>query len=277
MATFHRRHDETTVTVRGDLLVAADGIHSLVRRRLYPRQGPPSWNGIMLWRGAVEHEPFLTGQSMIIAGGMTAKFVLYPISNEVSDPGKQLINWAVAVKLGDGSVPPPRREDWNRKGDLAELLSHIEGTFHLDVLDPVELIHSTGEFYEYPMCDRDPLPRWSHDRVTLLGDAAHPMYPVGSNGASQAILDARCLARHLASATSVEAALAAYDWERRRPTAEIVFQNRSGGPERVIDLVEARAPQGFQRLEDVASHEELEAIVKGYSKVAGFEKAQVNG
>jgi 5-methylphenazine-1-carboxylate 1-monooxygenase len=109
-----------------------------------------------------------------------------------------------------------------------------------------------------------------------LGDAAHPMYPVGGNGASQAILDAQVLARHLASAASVPGALAAYDAERRPPTAEIVLTNRKGGPERVIDLVEARAPDGFADIETVASYVEREAIVRGYALMAGYAHDQMN-
>ncbi len=185
------------------------------------------------------------------------------------------MNWAVAAKLNDGSEPPPRREDWSRPGQLDELLPHVEGVFKLPAIDPIAVIRATPEFYEYPMCDRDPIPRWSFDRVTLLGDAAHPMYPVGSNGASQAILDARCLARHLASGTGIVAALSAYDDERRPATARIIHDNRSGGPERVIDVVEQRAPNGFTRLEDVATQAELEAIVRGYSKMAGFDRESV--
>jgi 5-methylphenazine-1-carboxylate 1-monooxygenase len=276
-ATFLRRDGAgERVTAHGDVLIAADGIHSTVRRTFYPDEGPPSWNGIMIWRGAVEHPPFLTGRSMIIAGGMRAKLVLYPITNQTSKPGTNLLNWALAAKLGDGSEPPPRREDWNRLGQLDELLPHVEGVFHLDTIDPVELIHTTESFYEYPMCDRDPLPRWSFGRVTLLGDAAHSMYPVGSNGASQAILDARCVAPLLAETKDPVAALRAYEAERRFVTAQIVQDNRVGGPERVIDLVEGRAPDGFANLDEVASHSELEAIVKGYSKMAGFDQTQVN-
>jgi 5-methylphenazine-1-carboxylate 1-monooxygenase len=228
----------------------------------------------MIWRGAVEYPPFLTGRSMIIAGGMQAKLVLYPIANQTSKPGTNLLNWVVTAKLSDGSEPPPRREDWSRLGRLDELLPHVEGVFDLSIVDSVEVIRATEEFYEYPMCDRDPLPRWSFGRVTLLGDAAHPMYPVGSNGASQAILDARCIAPLLAETKDVARALKAYEAERLWVTARIVQDNRFGGPERAIDVVEERAPDGFVSLDQVASHIELEAIVKGYSKMAGFDQTQ---
>ncbi|MEO1197995.1 MAG: flavin-dependent oxidoreductase [Pseudomonadota bacterium] len=266
----------TSTEVSGDVLIGADGIHSAVRRTYYPDEGPPSWNGIILWRGALETDPFLTGRSMIIAGGLAAKLVLYPISNDVSDSGKTLLNWAVASKIGDSTSPPPRREDWSRAGRLDELMAKVEGVFHLDLLDVPALIRATPEFYEYPMCDRDPLPRWSHGRVTLLGDAAHPMYPVGSNGASQAILDACALADLLTSGHSVEAALTAYDDARRPMTAEIVRKNRLGGPEGVIDLVEQRAPDGFNNLSDVVTEDEIKALVSGYAQLAGFSKEAVN-
>jgi 2-polyprenyl-6-methoxyphenol hydroxylase-like FAD-dependent oxidoreductase len=165
---------------------------------------------MMMWRGCVEYPPFLTGRSMIIAGGMGAKLVLYPISNDTRKPGTNLLNWVAAAKLGDGSKPPPRREDWSRPGRLDEVLPHVEGVFQISAVDPVEVIRSTEEFYEYPMCDRDPVPHWSFGRLTLVGDAAHPMYPVGSNGASQAILDARRLAALLAETRDVVTAFKAY-------------------------------------------------------------------
>jgi 2-polyprenyl-6-methoxyphenol hydroxylase-like FAD-dependent oxidoreductase len=276
-ATFERRDGSgATVTARGDALVAADGIHSTVRAGLYPHEGPPIWSGMMLWRGAVEHPAFLTGRSMLIAGGRRTKLVLYPISSRTDRPGARLLSWAVmSDRRRDGRGAPPRREDWSRRGQLEEFLPEVEGFFHLDVLDPVEVVRATAECYEYPMCDRDPVGRWSFDRVTLLGDAAHPMYPVGSNGASQAILDASCLARVLAEAGDVVTALRAYEAIRRPLTDRIVRDNRRGGPERVIDVIEARAPGGFARLADVARHEELEAIVKGYAWLAGFAREQV--
>jgi 2-polyprenyl-6-methoxyphenol hydroxylase-like FAD-dependent oxidoreductase len=143
-------------------------------------------------------------------------------------------------------------------------------------VDASHLIEASGDFWEYPMCDRDPLPRWSHGRVTLLGDAAHPMYPVGSNGASQAILDARCLADRLAAAEHPAHALWAYEQERLPMTAQIVQMNRKGGPEGVIDVVEELAPDGFGNIDDVLSYEQRMAIVRGYASTAGFARDQVN-
>jgi 2-polyprenyl-6-methoxyphenol hydroxylase-like FAD-dependent oxidoreductase len=261
-------------TDRGDVVVAADGIHSATRRRLFPGEGPPAWNGIMLWRGALELPRFLDGRTMVIAGGMSTKYVVYPIAVGAA-PGTQLVNWAVAAKVGDGSSPPPRREDWSRVGRMEDLAPHL-AAFRIPGFDPSALPVASGEFWEYPMCDRDPLPRWTHGRVTLLGDAAHPMYPVGSNGASQAILDARCLADLLVTAEHPRQALAAYEAERLPKTAEIVRLNRKGGPEGVIDAVEQLAPDGFTDIDSVLSYEERKAIVQGYATTAGFAREQVN-
>jgi len=273
-ARFKRTIDGTRTTVAGDVLVGCDGIHSSVRRQLYPQDPGLSWNGVLMWRGATSAKSFLDGRTMIVAGGFNNKLVLYPIGKG-SKPGTQLINWVVTYRMGDGSTPPPRREDWNRHGTLAELMPHVArfGTPHVDL---AKLVKAAPAFYEYPMADRDPLPRWTHGRVTLLGDAAHPMYPVGSNGASQAILDARCLADALASCDHARQALAAYEADRLPKTAEIVRNNRKGGPEGVIDEVERLAPDGFERIDDVLSHAQREAIVKGYAQLAGFAKDQVN-
>ena len=276
VARFERRADDRSVEVSGDVLIGADGIHSALRALLYPDEGPLSWNGHMLWRGAVEWPAYADGRTMLIAGGNAAKFVYYPIHADPARPNQRLTNWAIMAQIGDGSQPPPRREDWSRPGRLSEVLPFVRNTFDLGFVDPIALITSIGPFFEFPCCDRDPLPRWSFGRVTLLGDAAHPMYPNGSNGAGQAILDARSLADHLASASSVEAALAAYDAERRPATAAVVESNRRGGPEGVIDLVESRAPDGFDDLDAVASHAEREAIVRGYASLAGYSQQQVN-
>ncbi len=273
-AYFFDRAGAHRATAHGDVLVGADGIHSAVRDTLYPNEGPARWNGLMLWRGAIDWPRFLTGRSMIIAGGMAAKLVIYPIA-EGARENKRLTNWAVVAKIGDGTTPPPRKEDWSRPGRMEDLAPHIR-RFDIGHIDARAMIEATPEFWEYPMCDRDPLPRWSHGRVTLLGDAAHPMYPVGSNGASQAILDARALADRLADAEHAAHALWAYEQERLPPTAQIVRMNRVGGPEGVIDAVEARAPNGFTDIDAVLSHEERKAIVRGYAQTAGFAREQVN-
>ena len=267
-AFFFDRNGAHVHTARGDILIGADGIHSKVRETLFPEEGPPCWNGLMLWRGARDWPVFLTGKSMIIAGGFNAKAVVYPIA-EGTSPATRLTNWAVLVKIGDGSSPPPRREDWSRLGNRDELMPHVAG-FSIRRSISRCLVSATPEFWEYPCCDRDPLPYWSSGRVTLLGDAAHPMYPVGSNGASQAVLDARCLADLLARSEHPRQALAAYEKQRLPMTADVVASNRRGGPEGVIDAVEQLAPQGFGDIDQVLPYDQREAIVRGYAAKAGF-------
>jgi 2-polyprenyl-6-methoxyphenol hydroxylase-like FAD-dependent oxidoreductase len=273
-AYFFDRHGSHQHTARGDVLIGADGIHSLVREKLFPDEGPPRWNGLMLWRGAIDWPAFLTGRSMVVAGGLAAKLVIYPIA-EGSRADKRLTNWAVVGRVGDPSMPIPQKQDWSRPGRFEDLMPHLR-RFRIPYVDAKALIEATGEFWEYPMCDRDPLPRWSHGRITLLGDAAHPMYPVGSNGASQAILDARFLADRLADSEHPAQALWTYEQVRLPMTAEIVRMNRRGGPEGVIDAVEARAPDGFSNIDDVLSFEQRKAIVRGYASTAGFAREQVN-
>jgi 5-methylphenazine-1-carboxylate 1-monooxygenase len=264
---------QTGETARADVLVGADGIHSLVRGHYFPDQGPPSWNGVVMWRGATDWPQFLDGESMIIAGGMAGKLVLYPIGAG-SEPGHRLTNWVMNVRQGDPAKPPPR-ETWSRNGRLEDVLPFVR-RFTIPGIDVEALVRATPAFWEYPMCDRDPLPRWTHGRVTLLGDAAHPMYPVGSNGASQAILDARALADALATSDHPCHGLSVYEAERLPKTAQIVALNRVGGPERVIDAVEALAPNGFDDVERVMSYTRREAIVKSYAGTAGFAREQVN-
>ena len=276
VARFERRSDGSVIEVTGDVLIGADGIHSRLRSIFYPDEGPPVWNGIMLWRGATDWPVYADGRTMVIAGGNAAKFVYYPIYVDPARSAYRLTNWAIMARLGDGSTPPPRREDWSRPADMDEVVPFARDKFRLGFVDLLGLIEATEDVYEYPCCDRDAVPRWSFGRATLLGDAAHPMYPTGSNGASQAILDARCLARLLSSGMGVTDALKAYEDERLPATSDLVLANRRGGPEGVIDLIEERAPNGFDDIDAVASYAEREAIVRGYASMAGYAKSQVN-
>ena len=257
----------------GELLLGADGIHSARRSMLYPDEGPPLWNGAILWRGVTRGKPFLSGRSMIMAGHEFQKFVCYPISRQAMDRGEAVLNWIAERKFRPDHQW--RREDWNRPGDVQEFLPHF-ASWRFDWLDVPGLIGAAERCYEYPMVDRNPLERWTFGPVTLLGDAAHPMYPIGSNGASQAILDARVLAREIGAHGATEAALRAYEAERRPATAAIVLANRKNGPEQVMQLVEERAPNGFARIGDVLSAEELEGVAAGYKRIAGFDKDALN-
>ncbi len=260
--------------VQGCLLIACDGIHSAARRLLYPDEGPPRWNGAVMWRGVAEFDRVLDGCTMVMAGNPNTKFVCYPIGNQASRPGAQIINFIAERRFDPNS--PQVREDWNRPGRLDDFLPDFE-QFRFDWLDVPALIHAAKEVWVYPMVDRDPLPRWTHGPMTLLGDAAHPMYPIGSNGASQAILDARVLTgclRHYRG--DLQLGLERYEQLRRPATSQIVLSNRQQGPEIALQIVEERAPDGFARLEDVVTSAELEAIADKYKHLAGFAKTELN-
>jgi 2-polyprenyl-6-methoxyphenol hydroxylase-like FAD-dependent oxidoreductase len=262
------RANETTVVDAADLLVGADGIGSRVRATFHPDEGLPSWSGSVLWRATSRGPAYLTGRSMFMAGHLPHKFVAYPLT-AADDDGTCTINWI--AELDRRSHGLRDRADWNRVGDPADFARRFDD-WRWPWLDVPDLIaNPDGAIYEFPMVDRDPLERWTHGRVTLLGDAAHPMYPVGSNGASQAILDARALADALVANPSLDEALSFYEAERRTKTAGIVLANRKHGPEVVMDLAEARAPDGFTDVADVFAPGELEGIAAQYKQVAGFQ------
>jgi 2-polyprenyl-6-methoxyphenol hydroxylase-like FAD-dependent oxidoreductase len=252
-----------------DALIAADGIHSVVRARFYPAEGGPRWNGVVMWRGVTEGEAFLDGRTMVQAGHERQKFVCYPISKRHLDHGRALINWIADLKFDDRDML--KREDWNRPGRLEDFLPRFE-SWHFGWLDVPAVIRSATAVYEFPMVDRDPLPRWSFGRVTLLGDAAHPMYPIGSNGATQAVLDAECLAAVLGQGLPVEEAFSRYEAERLPKAAAIVHMNRQRGIDQILEIVETRAPGGFDRLEDVLPQSELDAIVDRYRQATSMQR-----
>ena len=263
--------DGARETARGDVLIGADGIHSTLRRTLFPEEGAPRWSGRMMWRGTTPWPAFEGGRSFVIAGGNDARLVLFPIGD--LGGGAMQTNWVLVVRVAEDGAPLPVREDWQGRGPRGRCVEAVEG-FHVPELDVHALIGATEEVWEFPMCDREPLARWSHGRVTLLGDAAHPMYPFGGNGSAQAMVDARALAACLSGATDAEAALAAYDEARREAVYRIVASNRAGGPERVIDAVEAAGDDGAE-VERLVPMAERERIVRSYTQLAGFTKEQL--
>jgi 2-polyprenyl-6-methoxyphenol hydroxylase-like FAD-dependent oxidoreductase len=262
---------EPAPDLRADAIIAADGIHSAIRRQFFPDEGPPIYSGVNMWRGTTRMRPILSGASMVRAGWLTqGKMVIYPIRR--FDDGTVQMNWVAEIE-----TPKHHPNDWARKGELSDFLPAF-AEWHFDWCDVPAMIEAADQVLEYPMVDKDPLPRWSFGRATLLGDAAHPMYPRGSNGAGQAILDARCLADRLAACGGdVVSALAAYDAERREKTARVVRTNRSQPPDAIIREVWQRSgDRPFARIEDVIPREELEAILAAYKQVAGYDRATVS-
>jgi 2-polyprenyl-6-methoxyphenol hydroxylase-like FAD-dependent oxidoreductase len=253
-------------SVDAAIVVAADGIHSTVRQQRFPHEGMPLWNGALLWRGAVEYDPILNGRTMVWAGHPDQKFVAYPIRD--LDNGKQLVNFIAEYRTDDRKLL--EREDWNRAGNLDDFAPRFDD-WVFDWLDIPELLRSAPGTFLFPMVDRDPLDHWTEGRVTLIGDAAHPMYPIGSNGASQGILDARVLAGCIRShRNDPDRALAVYEAHRRPATSAIVLANRGLGPEMPMRLVHERAPEGFNHIDDVISPEEILEVTDGYRRTAGF-------
>ncbi|WP_375552144.1 flavin-dependent oxidoreductase [Rhodophyticola porphyridii] len=255
----------------GEILVVCDGINSTARAKLYPDEGGAVWRGTMMWRGITDGPAFLSGRSMAMAGTADRKFVCYPI--EDNGDGTVRINWVADLALPPGT--DWNRQDWTREGRLGDFAPHF-ADWSFDWLDIPWVIANAEGIWEYPMVDRNPLPQWSFGRVTLLGDAAHAMYPIGSNGASQAILDARVLTREVMRRGRTPEALAAYDAARREDVNKIVLANRGDGPDKVLDVVAARAPDGFETIGDVMSAEELARVAQGYKALAGFDVETLN-
>ena len=259
--------DGARSAVTGDVVIGADGAGSALRRHLHPQDSGARYTGCMMWRGTTVHPPFLSGASMVRAGWLaTGKLVAYPIRNRVDAAGNQLVNW-----LAEVNGPERAQRDWTRRGHVADFIGHF-ADWQFDWLDVPALFRNAQEVLEYPMVDSDPLPWWTSGRLTLLGDAAHPMVPRGSNGSAQAILDARALASRLAAAGSEPAAaLRAYEDERREATARVVLANRRNPPDALLrEVYERTGDRPFDRLEDVISAGEIAAMMAAYRGIAGF-------
>jgi 2-polyprenyl-6-methoxyphenol hydroxylase-like FAD-dependent oxidoreductase len=270
----HRKSGREQPHQRAAVLIGADGLMSAVRSAFYPDEGNPIYSGQLLWRGVVEWEPIFDGRSCVMVGHNDLKAVIYPISEPARRRDRAQVNWVAERRL-PGSLPP-NQADWNRRGDPRDFVDAF-ADWRFDWLDVPALFAATDAIYEFPMVDRNPVARWSFDRVTLAGDAAHAMRPNGSNGASQAILDGVALANALAdvdatSHRSIATALRSYEVARLEPTAKLTLDNRETGPERVLQMVEDRCPDGFADIYDHFARDELAEIAERYKKLAGFHR-----
>jgi 2-polyprenyl-6-methoxyphenol hydroxylase-like FAD-dependent oxidoreductase len=271
--------DSTAVTVqfrerpaqRGTIAVACDGIHSAIRKQLYPDEGDPLYSGVNMWRGLTRWKPILSGASMTRVGWLaTGKMVIYPIRDNIDAEGHQLVNWVAEIE-----TPHYRRRDWNRPGKLEDFMPAF-ADWHFDWLDVPAFLRASDLVLEFPMVDQDPLAQWSFGRITLLGDAAHPMVPRGSNGAGQAILDARALADCLTADGDPVQALKAYETLRLETTGNIVRTNRKTPPDAILREVFLRTgDKPFRNIDDVISPSELRAMSDGYKRVAGYDKEKL--
>jgi 2-polyprenyl-6-methoxyphenol hydroxylase-like FAD-dependent oxidoreductase len=263
---------EDGTSAQGDAVIGCDGIHSVVRKALFPDEGGFVYEGINMWRGVTRCRPFLSGTSMVIGGWLeVGKLVAYPVREAIDAQGRQLVNWVAEIQS-----PRNVMQDWSLPGKLEDFLPTF-ASWRFDWLDVPAMMEAAEAIYEYPMVDREPLAHWTRGRVTLLGDAAHPMYPRGSNGANQALLDAEALSLSLREEQDVHKALKNYETKRLRAANEVVLANRSSGPDTVLKVVHERTgDRPFGRIEEVITAAEIHAISDNYKRIAGF-ALSVNG
>ena len=254
---------------RGRAVIGCDGVHSAVRTQLFPDKGALAFEGINMWRGVTRWPPFLTGASMALIGWLeVGKMVIYPIENTTDEQGRQLMNWTAEIQS-----PHRPMLDWNLGGKLEDVLPIFED-WSFPWLDVAGLVRNAEIILEYPMVDRDPLPRWTEGRMTLLGDAAHAMYPRGANGAAQAILDARVLAQMLARESDVLVALKTYENVRLEAANKVVLINRTQPSDYLLKVVHERSgDKPFEYVENLIKHEEIIAITEKYKRAAGFDRS----
>lgn len=267
-AHFEHRRAGGFSEVEGDILVGADGLHSTTRRKLYPDEGKPLYSGMALYRGAVEAAQFLDGKTMVIIGDNRLRLVAYPISGALlkRGNGRSLINWIGALSMAEREAPS---EDWLNFSQQQKLQPKYSN-WVFDWLDAPRLLSATQEIYEFPVYDRNPLERWTFGRATLLGDAAHPLIPVSSSGAAQAIIDGRALAFALATQGDPVAGLRAYEADRLAKANEVVRASRQNGPDEVLEIVKRRCPEGANDIHKYAPLAELQAVIDEFKERAGF-------
>ncbi|MBN1237633.1 MAG: flavin-dependent oxidoreductase [Gammaproteobacteria bacterium] len=284
--TGYRNHgDEQGVTVQirtpdgeraemeGALLIGADGLHSAVRAQMYPNQPPIQWGGAIMWRGTAPGIPIRTGASFVGLGTHRHRVVFYPISRPDSATGLATINWIAEITVDNASGWT--NGDWNKKVAVDEFIHHFEG-WRYEWLDVPAMLRGASEVFEYPMIDRDPVPSWVDGNVALLGDAAHVMYPTGSNGASQAVIDARVLGAAMVEHGVTQRALRAYDAQLCEEISAVVLRNRGAGPFGLLNLVDERCGSVFDDIDSVIPPAEREEFMSRYKAAAGFAMERLN-
>ncbi|HZD89311.1 MAG TPA: flavin-dependent oxidoreductase [Pseudolabrys sp.] len=259
--------DGTAHEAEGALLIGADGIHSVVRARMYPNQPPIHWGGAVMWRGTTWGKPIRSGASFVGLGTHRQRVVFYPISHPDPRTGLSMINWIAEVTMDNAEGWKQR--GWFRQVSIDAFVHHFDG-WVWDWLDVPAMIRGADSAYENPMIDRDPVPTWQDGPVVLMGDAAHPMYPTGSNGGSQAIVDARVLGAAIVDHGVTEAALKAFDDKLCGPISQVVLRNRGAGPFGLLNMVDERCGGTFDNIDDVIPAVERAAFMAGYKAAAGF-------
>jgi 2-polyprenyl-6-methoxyphenol hydroxylase-like FAD-dependent oxidoreductase len=253
--------------VRGRLLIAADGLHSAVRAQMHPHQPPIQWGGAIMWRGTTPGKAIRTGASFVGVGSLRHRVVLYPISPPDPVTGLSTINWIAEITVDNSGGWT--QGDWNRRVKVEDFIRHFEG-WNFGWLDVPAMLRGAAEVFEYPMIDRDPVPTWVDGRVALIGDAAHVMYPVGSNGASQAIVDARVLGAAMVGHGATPQALQAYDGKLCKDISALVLRNRGAGPFGILGLVDERCGGVFDNIDEVVPKAERDEFMARYKQAAGF-------
>jgi 5-methylphenazine-1-carboxylate 1-monooxygenase len=265
--------DGATAEVQGALLIGADGIHSAIRAQMHPDQPPIHWGGAVMWRGTTWGKPIRTGASFVGLGTHRQRMVFYPISQPDPKTGLSIINWIAEVTMDNSEGW--KQSGWFRQVPVTDFVHHFDG-WVWDWLDVPALIRGADTVFENPMIDRDPVPSWQDGPVALLGDAAHPMYPTGSNGGSQAIIDARTLGAAMVANGVTPAALAAYDAKFCGPVSQLVLRNRGAGPFGLLNIVDERCGGTFNNIDDVIPPKERAEFMAGYKAAAGFAIESLN-
>ncbi len=265
--------DGATADLEGSLLIGANGIHSAIRARMHPDQPPIHWGGALMWRGTTLARPIRSGSSFVGLGTHRQRMVIYPISPADPATGLATVNWIAEVTLDNAEGW--KQSGWFRQVAIDDFIHHFDG-WTWDWLDVPALIRGSDGAYENPMIDRDPVPTWQDGPVALLGDAAHAMYPTGSNGASQAIIDARVLGAALLEHGVGPEALAAYDARLCGPVSQLILRNRGAGPFGLLNLVDERCGGTFDDIDAVVPPDERRNFMAGYKAAAGFAIDQLN-